>query len=203
MRWSETIHQLFKIAEPYLVVRGDILHAKVAHEYARILMEKEGGEKKIIEPAIILHDVGWSSLTPQQISLAFGVRAGGKKALQLNRLHEQKGVVIAEKILQTFTFDTHLAEKIAVIIGRHDSGKQAHSVEEKIVKDADKLWRFSKIGFRSEIERQVLTPRVLYQYLSKRYTKWFFTDTAMVIARKELSNRKSEILQIEGKEDWD
>ena len=52
-----------------------------------------------MEPAVILHDVGWSKLTPEQIKIAFGVRAGGEEADRLNRIHEVEGAVIAGQIV--------------------------------------------------------------------------------------------------------
>jgi len=195
MNWSIFIRQLFQFAKPYLKKRGDFIHTQVAHQYALILMKQEGGNKKIIEPAIILHDVGWSSLDFTQIKAAYGVRSGGKEADRLNRIHEREGAVIAQQILRSLKYAPQFTDEIISIIQRHDSGINAHSPEEQIVKDADKLWRFSKKGFWKEVERQELEPAELYQYLLKRYPEWFFTDAALIIAKKEIKNRGVEIMQ--------
>jgi HD superfamily phosphodiesterase len=195
MNWSTFIQQIFQSAEPYLKKRDDFLHTQVAHQYALLLIKQEGGNKKIIEPAIILHDVGWSSLDPIQIRAAYGVKSGGKKADRLNRIHEREGAVIAMQILQSLKYDLQFTDKIISIIQRHDSGITAPHPEEQIVKDADKLWRFSKTGFWKEVERQKLEPAELYQYLLTRYPEWFFTDTALMIAKKEIKNRGVETMQ--------
>ncbi len=79
MDWNEFTRGLFRLAEPYLKIRGDLPHAQVSHRYALRLLEEEGGESRIVEPAVILHDVGWSELEPEQIKIAFGVRAGGRR----------------------------------------------------------------------------------------------------------------------------
>ncbi len=97
---EDFIRTLFRLAEPYLKVRGDLPHARVSHQYALRLLEQEGGEPGIVEPAIILHDVGWSQLTPEQIRIAFGVRAGGEEAERLNRIHELEGAAIARRLLR-------------------------------------------------------------------------------------------------------
>ncbi|MGD2098095.1 MAG: HD domain-containing protein [Desulfobacterales bacterium] len=193
MEWSKIIQQLFQLAEPYLAARGDKPHIEVAHTFALSLMEREGGNYKIIEPAIILHDVGWSCLPPEQLNAAYGMGLEGKSSNKLNRIHEKEGAAIARKILESTGFDTHLIDKITQIIERHDSGCDAHSIEEKIVKDADKLWRYSDIGFWYEIERQALVPKEYYDYLALRCQTYFFTQTARTLAKKELERRFKEI----------
>jgi HD superfamily phosphodiesterase len=193
MDWSKFIHELFQIAEPYLVVRGDMLHAQVSHDYALRLQKQHGGSERIIEPAIILHDVGWSRLKPRQIAAAYGQNADGKEAIRLNRIHELEGAAIARQILVSLEFDPFLIEKISAIIERHDSGNNAPSPEEKVIKDADKLWRYSKIGFWNEVERQRLHPKEFYDFLASRYSSWLFTRTAIGLAEKELGRRINEI----------
>ncbi len=142
---DEFIRTLFRLAEPYLQVRGDLAHARISHHYALRLLEAEGGEPGIVEPAVILHDVGWSQLTPEQIRIAFGVRAGGEEAERLNRIHEREGGAIARRVLQSLNYNPPWIERISFLIDRHDSGDQADSLEEKVLKDADKLWRFSPL----------------------------------------------------------
>jgi HD superfamily phosphodiesterase len=190
--WEEFIEALFEMAEPYLTTRGDLLHTQVAHECALLLMEKEGGDRRIVEPAIILHDVGWSRLDPEKIKGAFGVRAGGETAARINRVHELGGAVIARELLEELEYDPPLIDQIIPIVERHDSGREPKSLEEKLVKDADKLWRFSQVGYRNEMERQKLTPLERYQFLVKNLPSWFFTKTAREIAEKNLKNRALE-----------
>jgi len=192
MDWNKFIRELFRLATPYLKQRGDLPHAQVSHRYALRLLEAEGGESSIVEPAVILHDVGWSQLTPLQIRIAFGVRAGGEEAERLNRIHEQEGAAIARQVLQSLNYNPQWIERISSLIERHDSGDQPDSLEEKLVKDADKLWRFSPFGFWNEIERQGLDRNELYRFLLARYRGWFFTQTALKLAEEELTSRGQE-----------
>ena len=191
--WSKFIRRLFQKAEPYLAVRGDMAHAQVSHDYALILIRQEGGNASIVEPAIILHDVGWSRLDPREISTAFGVLAEGEEADRLNRIHELEGASIAEQVLKSLDYDPLLIEKIVSIIRTHDSGLDKRSPEEGLVKDADKLWRSSKIGFWQEAERQDLDPKELHRYLNERIKGWFFTPTALTLAGEDLEERAKEI----------
>jgi hypothetical protein len=193
MEWSEFIAGLFEKADPYLAVRGDMAHATVSHARALTLLAQDGGDQRIVEPAVILHDVGWSVLEPDAISAAFGVLAKGQEAERLNRIHETEGAAIAEEILRSFDYDSGLIEKITTIISRHDSGQTAHSLEEALVKDADKLWRFSRTGFWQETERQHLKPATLLEFLAEKCKGWFFTPTAVTLAQEELVSRQDEI----------
>ncbi len=193
MNWKQFVEKLFSLVEPYLVARGDQLHTQIAHKYALFLMEREGGDKRVVEPAIILHDVGWSKLKPGEIKVAFGVRAAGEKAARLNRVHELEGASIAQELLEELAYDPLLIDQITSIILRHDSGRQPESLEEKLVKDADKLWRFSKIGFWNELTRQKLTTDERYRFLHKHQKTWFFTKTASAVAEEQLKKRALEI----------
>jgi HD superfamily phosphodiesterase len=193
VNWEEFIKKLFEIAEPYLAIRGDLLHTQVTHEYALLLMRKEGGDRHIVEPAIILHDVGWSRLDPGEIKVGYGLRAEGEKAARLSRRHELEGAGIARRLLEELGYDPSLIDPIVLIIARHDSGKEPESLEEKLVKDADRLWRLSKIGHYQAMERQNMTSRDRCEFLAKRMGNWFFTTTARELAQKELRERASEI----------
>ena len=197
MEWSEFIAELFRLAEPYLIVRNDLLHTQIAHQYSLRLLSTEGGDRRIVEPAIILHDVGWSKLPPEQIKMAFGVRAGGEEADRLNRIHEVEGAVIAGRLLQGLDYDPILIEQIALMIGRHDSGDPPESLEEKILKDSDKLWRFSGSG-SGRLERQGLDILELYRFLEERRPAWFFLPTALFLAEEELKLRAREIADRSG-----
>ncbi len=198
MEWSDFIAALFRLAEPYLAVRNDLPHSRISHQFSLSLMSKEGGTRRIVEPAVILHDVGWSKLTPEQIKIAFGVRAGGEEADRLNRIHEVEGAVIAGRLLKGLDYDPVLITQITRIIGRHDSGSSPDSLEEKILKDSDKLWRFSGFGFWNEIERQGLDSLELYRYLEERRPAWFFLPAALSLAKEELKARAQEITDRSG-----
>ena len=194
VNWEKFIEKLLKLAEPYLATRGDLLHTQVAHEYALLLLEKEGGDRRVVEPAIILHDVGWSRLDPAEIKVAYGVRASGERAARLNRVHELEGAAIVRELLEKLEYDPQRVDKIVSIIERHDSGPAPESLEEKLVKDADRLWRFSKRGYYREMERQNTTSEERYAFLVERMDNWFFTKTAAQLAKEELRARASEMV---------
>lgn len=192
--WPEFTARLFEAADPYLEMRGDRLHTRVAHRCALALMKREGGAREVVEPAVILHDVGWSAVEPGKISAAFGVRADGRaEAKEVNRVHEIEGASIARRILESLGYDRALTHRIVRIIERHDSTLESSSLEERLVKDADKLWRYSEEGFWKEIERQQVAPRAFHRRLGLRRGEWFLTPTALRLAEEELRRRGREL----------
>jgi hypothetical protein len=100
---------------------------------------------------------------------------------------------MAGRILESLRYNPRWIERIVSFIERHDSGDQPDSLEEKLVKDADKLWRFSPVGFWNERARQGLEPTELHSFLLKKYQSWFYTPTALKLAGEELRSREKEI----------
>lgn len=192
MELERLVDTLFGHAAPYLELRDDMLHTRVAFYYAQMLLNCEGGSPNIIFPAIILHDIGWSKVDKDKINSAYGMNKKEPFANALNRKHEIEGAKIAVHVLESIGYDSFCIKEIARIIEKHDSGKEAKTIEEKIVKDADKLWRFSKKGFYFELKRQGTAPEARLKFLARHLNNWFFTERAMRIAQIELKARANE-----------
>lgn len=181
--------KIYQLAEPYLNTRYNDIHTEISIKFAYKLLEKEGGNEDIVIPAIILHDVGWKNV-PQNLQLrAFGPKA---KYPKINRIHEIEGVKIAKDILEKVHYDAQRIEEILKIVDGHDSRKKAISLNDKIVKDADRLWRNSKEGFQIDIERFGLTFMEGLNRIRSHLPTWFFTNSAREIAREEIKNRERE-----------
>ena len=182
----EKIRQLSK---PFLQTRHNDVHTEISTQYAFELLKREGGDEQIVIPAIILHDTGWMRVPAELHLKAFGPNATEP---ELNRLHEVEGVKIAEKILQKLKYDTPKIIKILEIIDGHDSRTEPVSLEDMIVKDADKLWRFSKSGFYIDVERFGESHEKGLERLRSNISGWFFTVTAKEVAAEKLSRREKE-----------
>ena len=179
---------------PYLDTRGNDIHTETSTRMAHELIKREGGDKDIVIPAIILHDVGWKSVPEDQQAKAFGPNVSSP---EMTRLHEAEGVRIAKEILEKLNYDVDKIGEILEIIDGHDTRKEAISLNDKIVKDADKLWRFTKNGheFMCRVfgEKFGESPMDRLRRLDSQLPKWFFTNTAKEMARKELRDRYGEI----------
>ncbi|MFH1491529.1 MAG: HD domain-containing protein [Pseudomonadota bacterium] len=182
--------KIWGLAKPYLNTRKNELHTEISMGFAHELLEKEGGDQDIVIPAIILHDVGWKEV-PEPLQLkAFGPRI---EAPELNRRHEVEGSKIAKDILERINYDGDKIKEIIQIIDGHDSRKEPISLNDRIVKDADKLWRYSKEGLLIDAERFKLTHKKEFHRLLSHLHTWFLSDSAREIAEKELANRLKEL----------
>jgi len=178
-----------RLAKPFLDTRHNDVHTEISTQLAFDLLEREGGDEDIVIPAIILHDTGWKRVPAELHLKAFGPKATKP---ELNRLHEVEGVKIAKEILQGINYDPAKFERILEIIDGHDSRQKPLALNEMIVKDADKLWRYTKSGFHIDIERFGESYEEGLERLRSNLSGWFFTVTARKLATEKLSKREKE-----------
>ena len=176
---------IFELARPYLNIRRNDIHTEIVYRFAARLLETEPGDTAVILPAVICHDVGWSRV-PENLHLkAFGPEADP----ELTRLHELEGVKLAREILLAVNYDPRKTAEILAIIEGHDTRLTALSESDKIVKDADKLWRFDGLGLAIDAERFKIDRTGHVNWLEQQIEPWFFTETGKILAREELARQ--------------
>jgi len=186
----EPIHQkIFEKAKPFLRTRKNLIHTRIALRYALKLLEQEKGDIKVVIPAVILHDVGWKAI-PEKLHLsAFGPNPTHPK---LARVHELEGAKIAKVILEELYYPPTNVKEICQIIQGHDSRKRPISWNDRIVKDADKLTRYSRKGLSIDLSRFHIPRREYLVFLEATVDNWFLTRTGKEVARKEILLRKKD-----------
>ena len=179
--------QIFKLAKPYLQVRSNERHTRSSLVFVTDLLDVYKAERRVVIPAMILHDVGWSRLSKDQIFKAWGPYPD----MTLLRLHEEEGVKIALHILGEIGYDPATAMEIIAIIDGHDTRTSPLSLNDEIVKDSDKLTRYgNEFWF---IVHQLSIPRdKLVTSLEKVIDQWLFLDFSRRLARAELEQRRTE-----------
>lgn len=138
---------LWQDARPYLDVRNNDEHTIIAYALAkRLVALTPGAEESVVLPAILLHDVGWKKV-PEDLLL----HAVGRKPTRpdLVRDHELYGVEIAREILERHAPEGVDIDAVCEIIDGHDTVKEAKSLNDAVVKDADKGWRSTPHGMRT------------------------------------------------------
>ena len=184
---TETERHLLSSAGPYLTVRDNNTHTRIALEFGFRLLESEAGDRDVVIPALILHDVGYSRVPPGLLHRAYGPAAEE----DVTRVHEKEGAKIAAAILKDAGYDKARTEEILGIIDGHDTRKTALSLNDRIVKDADKLTRYSR-NFWSRIGQFQVTYEEFSARLEEFIDEWFFLDASRKIAREELGLRRKE-----------
>jgi hypothetical protein len=131
-------------ARPWLDVRSNDEHTLISYRLGRSLLKLHPGAAEVVVlPAILLHDVGWKMFPPEKLAQAVGPNA---KYPELQREHEIEGARIARAELERLAIPGADIERVVEIIDGHDTRKHALSLEDALMKDADKLWRFTRHG---------------------------------------------------------
>ena len=187
---DEAFLKIFDLARPFLDTRENEEHTRIACEFAARILHEEGGDPDVVFPAVILHDVGWKSIPERLQITAFGP---GNKDTDLNRVHEQEGARIAEEILEKANYPRRLIGEIIAIVLGHDSRQESISVNDAIVKDSDKLWRYSEHGVSLGVKRFEMSRPQYLDRLRNKLEEWFSTRTGEGIAREELRLRERSV----------
>jgi len=171
---------IWKQALPYLHTRSNDKHTLYCYIYAQELLEHHSeANQEVVLVSILLHDVGWSTVAEDKQLLSFGPN---QKYPELQVQHEKEGARLAKEILASLDYPETFIDVVCEIIDGHDTRKDYLSLEDALVKDADKLWRYTAFGLETikdwfgytEIEQLAL----LQKWLETR----FYTETSMAIA---------------------
>ena len=175
-------HQaIWQRAHPYLQTRKNDTHTLYCYYFAQQLVTiHRDADAEIVLPAILLHDVGWSTVPKDKQLLSFGPHMCYP---ELRRRHEQEGARIAREILTALGHEPAHITEIATIIDGHDTRKEALSLNDALVKDADKLWRYTPFGLDTISEWFDYTIPEQMALLEKWLQTRFYTKTAIHMAR--------------------
>lgn len=189
-RLEPVYERIFERALPYLQTRHNEEHTRISWEFGARLLRHEGGDPHVVIPAILLHDIGWSQV-PEELQLtAFGPNV---KDPELRAVHEREGARMAAEVLSEERYPQEAVREIAEIVAGHDTRLEPLSRNDAIVKDADKLFRLSKVGFPIDCRRFGLDPDAHLAWLEARIERWFLTETAKRLARAEVEARREEL----------
>jgi HD superfamily phosphodiesterase len=189
LRIKPIYQKIYEQAKPFLRTRKNVIHTKISLQYALKLLKEETGDEKIVIPGILLHDVGWK-MVPEPLQLtAFGPNASNPEWL---RVHELEGAKIARTILEQLHYSPKKTKEICDIIRGHDSRKRPISLNDRLVKDSDKLFRYSRKGISLYSDLFQITKKTYIRFLEKKIDQWFYLPTSRELAREEVVRRKKE-----------
>jgi len=171
--------RVWERAVPHLHIRSNDVHTIHSFAIARALVDLHpDAQADVVLPAIILHDTGWSRVPADEV--LEGIAPGGDRPDLVLR-HEKEGASIAREVLEELGCP-HTDEIVEIIDG-HDSRKHALSLNDSLVKDADKLWRLTPHGVDTVMDWFGLTREQAHRLISYRVHDHLFTDAARSMAR--------------------
>ena len=185
--------EVWRAAEVYMRARKNDIHVPLSYGYARKLLEAyPDADEDIVSLAIILHDIGWWSIDIADIlSKGFGPNM---MQSDVRFLHETEGVRLATPILKQLGWPTKTITAVCEIINGHDTRKDPKSLNDRLVRDADKLWRFTPTGVAIASEWFKMTPSVYCRRLQTEVLPMLETEEAVKIATDRLAKTREALL---------
>lgn len=185
--------EIWGAVEPYMRFRRNDIHIPICYHYAEQLVAAHPDcNEEVVLLGILLHDVGWAMVDQEELyATAF------KNDITNVRIqHEKEGARIAREVLTEHGYAADLIDEIATIIDGHDTRKEALSLNDSLVKDSDKLWRFNPTGIAIAAEWFEWPPSRYVDKVMKKDINLIFTDKAREIALSEVE-RSKKLLKIE------
>lgn len=191
---SDLYDPLWTAARPYMWARKNNVHIPIVFLFAEQLVERHPeADPDIVLPAALLHDVGWAAVDQEAIYReGFGPNMY-ESAVRI--AHEREGARLARELLPPLGYAPGAVDEIATIIAGHDSRLEALSLNDQLVKDADKLWRCCVTGASTVCDWMSITPGQYYERVRRRIDGLLFTEVAREMARAELA-RTRRILRL-------
>ena len=182
------VDHVWKAAEPFMRTRMNDVHLPLTLLYAELILDTEPeADELVTRVAAMLHDVGWSRVDEEKI-LSEGFRSDNFLTSDIRVQHEIFGCDIAREILPGCGFDDEFITKVTDIIDGHDTRAESKSLEDSIVRDSDRLWRFNPVGLGFSAEWFAKTPQQIRQKLEDIHIHEMITPAGRAMAEAELEH---------------
>lgn len=192
--WSN-LDALWKAVEEPLRSRGNDIHTPLSFAFAEFLLDAHPeADALVVRTAILLHDTGWSRCDESKI-FTEGFQGDWRKS-DIRRQHELEGCNIAREVLPGLGYDDETIKRVTDIIDGHDTRMESYSIEDSLVRDADRLWRFTPAGIALASGWFKKTPSQYRLQLENGTYPELITGTARALASAELA-RSIHLLKLD------
>lgn len=175
--------------------RQNDIHLPISYAFAeRLCQAHPDADALVVRVAILLHDTGWARVDQDRI-ISEGF-AGDWRRADVRFEHERHGCDIAREVLPPLGYDDAFVERVTAIIDGHDTRQVSYSIEDSLVRDADRLWRFTTTGIALASSWFGITPAAYCARLRVEIMPELLTDAAVQMATAEL-DRAEPLLKVE------
>ncbi|TDW31597.1 HD domain-containing protein [Cryobacterium psychrophilum] len=175
--------------------RANNIHVPISFAYAeRLCLAYPEADALVVRVTILLHDTGWARVDETKI-ITEGFGGDWRKA-DIRYQHEAYGCDIAREVLPGLGYDEAFITRVTDIIDGHDTRAESHSIEDSLVRDADRLWRFTPAGIALASGWFTMTPSVYCNRLRQEILPELITSAALAMATAEM-DRSEALLKID------
>ncbi len=184
---------VWRAAEPYMRARKNDVHIPLSFAWAQqLLAVHPDADRDIVSLAILLHDIGWYSIDMQDI-IEKGFSGPNMLQSDVRYLHEAEGVRMGREVLRDTGWDEAVIDAVCEIIDGHDTRPDPRHLNDRLVRDADKLWRFSVTGVAVASDWFKMTPHQYADRLVKQAGQ-LETQAGREMAAKTLEQTRTELM---------
>ncbi|WP_231443967.1 HD domain-containing protein [Brevibacterium zhoupengii] len=182
--------ELWKAIEPETRTRGNDVHLPVSTAYAeRLCAAYPQADRELVIVTIMLHDTGWAHVDESRI-ISEGFAGDWRKA-GIRYEHEREGCLVARRVLPELGYSDDFIDRVCEIIDGHDTRPVAFSLEDALVRDADRLWRFDRAGIALSsswfgMDMATYTDRLKYEIVPE-----LITAPAVAMAQEDLARHQA------------
>ena len=184
---------VWKSCKKYLRARKNDIHIPLSYHWCQKLLTKyKEADQDVCSLAIILHDIGWYCIDIEKI-IKDGFRSKNYLQSKVRFMHEKEGVNLSKVILKKSNWEKEIIYDVCDIIDGHDTRNYPKSLNDRIVRDADKLWRYSVTGIAIASDWLGVTPSEYIRKLNIQKNK-LETEYGYELALKELEISKENLM---------
>jgi hypothetical protein len=183
---------VWREAETYMRARKNDVHIPLSFAFARTLLTLyPQADEDIVSLAILLHDIGWWTIDMTDIiEKGFGP---DMMQSEVRFLHEREGVRLSREVLQKTGWPEDVIAAVGIIIDGHDTRPTPRSLNDRLVRDADKLWRFTVTGVAVACDWFKLTPHQYADRLERQFVL-LETEAGRDMAVEELAKTRTALM---------
>ncbi|RSZ61348.1 HD domain-containing protein [Corynebacterium hylobatis] len=186
---SAGLEELWQAVVPETRTRANDLHLPIATAYAARLCDAyPQADRELVLVATVLHDTGWAHVDESRI-ISEGFRGDWRKAA-IRFEHEAEGCNVARRVLPGLGYDEAFIARVCEIIDGHDTRHVAFSLEDALVRDADRLWRFDRAGIAMSTTWFSMDPALYVDRLESEIVPELITGAAHRMARADLDRSR-------------
>lgn len=188
---SSDLDPLWRAIRVEARTRANDIHLPISFAYAeRLCAVHPDADALVVRIAILLHDTGWARVEDETRILTEGF-AEGWRTSDVRYEHERHGCEIAREVLPALGYPDALVTSVTDIIDGHDTRPESRSIEDSLVRDADRLWRFTPTGIAIASTWFGLSPAEYCSRLRDEIIPELLSQASVELAETELARSEA------------
>ncbi|NEA37540.1 HD domain-containing protein [Streptomyces sp. SID13031] len=183
--YGDDLDPVWAAVVPETRARANDIHLPISLAYAeRLCAGYPKADSLLVRVSILLHDTGWGRVDESRI-ISEGFSGAWRRAA-IRYEHEKQGCLIAREVMPPLGYSERFIEDVCAIIDGYDTRNEARSLEDALVRDADRLWRFDQAGIALASDWFGMDPATYCDRLAAEIVPELLTEAGIAMATAAL-----------------